>query len=119
MRKGAKGYGNAVMSTPVLRQAVGVIQSGNLWVYPELMQRLISVIPSKPKAVEIKELTERETEIAMLVADGLSNKIIADRLGVAEITVKKKILSSVYSKLNLKDRLGLAIYINKASGNDK
>ncbi len=102
-----------------MRQAVGVIQSGNLWVYPELMQRLISVIPSKPKAVEIKELTERETEIAMLVADGLSNKIIADRLGVAEITVKK-ILSSVYSKLNLKDRLGgLAIYINKASGNDK
>jgi len=115
LRNGARGYGNSVMSTPVLRQAVDIINSGNIWVYPRLMNRLISFIPVQRKTIGIQGLSSRETEISLLVSEGLSNQEVADKLGVAEITVKK-ILSGVYSKLKLKDRLGLALYVNKQSG---
>jgi DNA-binding NarL/FixJ family response regulator len=110
LKYGAKGYGNANMSTPVLRQAIDLISSGNIWVYPELMAEMISYIPAQKPKQDISGLTPRESEIALLVRDGLTNPQIAEQLGVAEITIKKT-LSSVYAKLNLKDRLTLAMFL--------
>nr|WP_238988843.1 response regulator transcription factor [Calorimonas adulescens] len=54
-------------------------------------------------------LTEREMDIAGLIAEGLSNRDIAKRLYISEGTVKNHI-SSILSKLDLKDRTQIAVF---------
>jgi DNA-binding NarL/FixJ family response regulator len=61
------------------------------------------------EAVKIAQLTDREREVVTLVGEGLRNQQIADRLFISVITVRHH-LSSVFSKLEVKDRFELAIY---------
>ena len=56
-------------------------------------------------------LTEREQEVACLVADGASNKAVARQLGVTERTVKDH-LSHIFSKLQVHDRVQLALHVH-------
>ncbi len=60
-------------------------------------------------------LTRRESDILQLVAQGLGNREIADRLGV-EVTTVRTHLSSVYSKLQLESRVELALFAAQADG---
>jgi DNA-binding NarL/FixJ family response regulator len=53
-------------------------------------------------------LTDRQQQVATLVCDGLSNKMIARKLGVSEGTVKLH-LYAIYGKLNIRSRTKLAI----------
>jgi NarL family two-component system response regulator LiaR len=55
------------------------------------------------------ELTEREMDVLMLIADGLSNSKIAEELVISEHTVKTYV-SNILSKLNLTDRTQAAVY---------
>ena len=74
-----------------------------------------SVSPEdKMKAFSAMGITEQEYEIIKCVADGLSNKEIADKLFLSEGTVRNYI-SVVLSKLNLRDRTNLAIYYYKVT----
>lgn len=57
-------------------------------------------------------LTEREMSIALLVAEGLSNKEIADLLYISHHTVKTN-LENIYYKLNITNRVMLAVYVVK------
>jgi DNA-binding NarL/FixJ family response regulator len=54
-------------------------------------------------------LTERETEVAALVAQGLSNKAVAHRLGIGEGTVKIH-LNNIYRKLSIENRAQLMLH---------
>ena len=56
------------------------------------------------------EFTEREKEIAVLIAEGLTNRQIADRLYISEGTVKNYI-SSIYDKTGIHDRVKLAVVL--------
>ena len=60
----------------------------------------------------LHQLTKREDQIARLVAAGLSNLAIAERLGITERTVKAH-LSSMYSKTSTTGRLGLALLVHQ------
>ena len=60
--------------------------------------------------VDLDALTAREREIALQVGVGCSNKVIAQRLGITERTVKAH-LGSVFGKLGVKDRLQLALLV--------
>lgn len=79
---------------------------------PAITRRLIEVYLDRPPAgappVVLDSLTSREREILLLLAQGLSNPEIADRLVVAETTVKTHV-ARVLMKLGLRDRVQAVI----------
>jgi two-component system, NarL family, nitrate/nitrite response regulator NarL len=61
-------------------------------------------------AVEVRMLTERESEVAALVARGLRNKVVAHHLGIGEGTVKLH-LHNIYRKLGIERRAQLVLHV--------
>lgn len=68
---------------------------------------------AKEDPVSSSSLTPREREIARLVGNGASNKVIARELNITDRTVKAH-LSAIFQKLGVRDRLQLALYINSS-----
>ena len=114
---GAMGYCHAYMASAVLKEIRSVVSHGGLWLGQDLLQRLIEVSTSKignqPEYVEglLAKLTNREKEVAMEAAKGLSNKEIARVLSITERTVKAH-LAHTFERLGAKDRLQLALMLN-------
>jgi len=112
---GVKGYGNTYMHNVLLNQAIDLIVSGNVWMYPELANHLIknmareTVLSDNEK---LESLSEKEKECAVLASEGNSNKDIAELLNLQEVSIKKY-LSSVYKKLTIKNRIELALYLKE------
>ena len=85
-----------------------MVAAGEALLAPAITRRLIAEFarqrPSvQPAAERLGELTPRETEVLRLVAEGLSNTEIADRLVLSDETVKTHV-SRVLGKLGLRDR---------------
>lgn len=116
LQLGAKGYTNSMIAPGALLQAIEVIRTGNIWLYPEFNRQLIHILAEATKNVENeklrKKLSAREYEIAQCIALGKNNKGIAEELGITERTVKAH-LTSIFAKTKVKDRLSLAVYFNK------
>lgn len=116
---GAAGCCNTHAAPEVLRQVALVVGNGGLWVGQSLLRQLVGstsrILGDKaarpPRDDWSTLLSERETQVARLVAGGASNKEIADRLGIAERTVKAH-LTTIFEKLSLRDRLQLSLRIN-------
>jgi DNA-binding NarL/FixJ family response regulator len=105
---GASGFLLKDVTGERLFDAVRVVAAGEALLAPAVTRRLISefarlrpAAPAPPAAVA--ELTPRETEVLRLLAEGLSNPEIADRLVITEETVKTHV-SRVLHKLALRDR---------------
>jgi DNA-binding NarL/FixJ family response regulator len=62
-------------------------------------------------------LTAREWEVLALIGEGLSNRLIARRLGIAEKTVKAH-LTSIFSHIGVTDRVQAALWWSRHSGPD-
>lgn len=110
---GIKGYANSRLSSVHLLQSLTVVAEGNVWLYPEFIQQLIKEVSLKKENIKLDKLdclTTKEKDIAKLVADGYSNKIIASKCKIAESTVKTH-LRKVYDKLQVNDRLSLALLL--------
>ena len=75
LQKGLKGYANTYIHLLHLNQAIEVINSGNIWLYPSFMQELItsSVTKRDTKDEILNQLTSREKETALLIAEGKTN----------------------------------------------
>ena len=69
-------------------------------------------MPTVMTTSELAKLTKREREIVTLVAEGLKNKEIAERLFISSTTVRHH-LSSIFSKLQVADRLKLIVFAFK------
>lgn len=117
----ARGYCNTHASAAMLRQVSSVVMQGGLWIGESLMQRVISATSRllPPPAPEPDpcgawrtSLTERECEVAVLVARGSSNKEIARQLNITERTVKAH-MGAALEKLKVRDRLQLALLVNQ------
>jgi len=101
VRAGAKGYLPKSTGRPELLEAIRAVAAGGKY-FPERIQARLDQRSRRP------ELTVREMEVLLLVVEGLLNKEIADRLGLAEITVKQHV-SSVLRKLEVQDRTQAAM----------
>ncbi|MEV5938448.1 response regulator transcription factor [Streptomyces sp. NPDC051994] len=116
LRAGASGFLLKDASAAELAQAVRVVAAGDALLAPNITKRLIaefSRLAPVPQATPLKErvgeLTERETEVLTLIAQGLSNAEIAARLVLAEQTVKTHV-SRILVKLGLRDRTQGAVF---------
>lgn len=108
LRAGASGFLLKVVAAESLFDAVRVVAAGEALLAPTVTRRLISEFarlrPRTPTRPEVlRELTPRETEVLRLIAEGLSNTEIANRLVVSEETVKTHV-SRLLTKLGLRDR---------------
>jgi len=107
LRSGASGFLLKDASAGELARAVRLVAAGDAMLAPGVTRRLIAEFarmgaPRGPSR-SLNELTERESEVLTLVARGLSNAEIAERLIVAEQTVKTHV-SRILMKLGLRDR---------------
>ena len=117
LKAGASGYLSKDVDANMLAEAIRIIARGEAIVQPSILSKIIDRIyhrndkfdfrSERQKAVE--QLTDRELEIVIAVAQGSSNRTIANKLFISEKTVKNHI-SSILKKLNLEDRTQLAIY---------
>ena len=105
---GASGFLLKDVAAETLFDAVRVVAAGDALLAPAVTRRLIDEFarlrpraPARPELLE--DLTPRETEVLCLVAEGLSNDEIAERLVVSKETVKTHV-SRVLGKLSLRDR---------------
>jgi DNA-binding NarL/FixJ family response regulator len=112
VRAGASGFLLKDVSPEDLVHAVRVVARGESMLAPALITRLLQEYASRPPAgrlpPDLERLTERETEVAVLVARGLSNAEIGQRLFLSDATVKTYV-SRLLSKLDLRDRVQLAV----------
>lgn len=115
IRAGAQGYLLKDIAPAELVQAVRAVHQGKVQLHPEAARRLMSAVaaregsPAGPPAAPLEELTGRELEVLRLIAEGLNNREIAERLVISDKTVKTHV-SSILGKLHLEDRTRAAIY---------
>jgi DNA-binding NarL/FixJ family response regulator len=118
LRAGASGFLLKDASAQQLADGVRIVAAGDALLAPAITKRLIAEFsrlgsPRPPAQDRVADLTERETEVLVLVAQGLSNAEIAAHLVVAESTVKTHV-SRVLVKLGLRDRTQAAVFAYEA-----
>lgn len=133
LRCGVQGCCRRGIDPDSLRQVLNVTESG-VWVTRSLLPRLVTELrryaqqssaPTTPKVLpeaapepsprvsseKLAVLTPRERDIVNLLADGATNKKVAEDLDITERTVKGH-LSNIFMKLGVSDRLNLVLYLN-------
>lgn len=110
---GAAGYVLKEVSSTALIDAVRQVASGRSLLDPAVTQRVLERIRhGQDDARELDQLTDQERKILELIAEGLTNRQIAERLFLAEKTVKNYV-SSVLAKLGLERRTQAAVLASK------
>jgi len=124
--RGAAGYCDQSESAELLKRAVESILKGDIWIRRGLVPKVIGALTgarqihgTKAKSADIEQLftmldslSAREMEVADMIQQGENNKRIALVLNISERTVKAH-LSSIFRKLNVADRLHLAILLKE------
>jgi two-component system, NarL family, response regulator LiaR len=110
IKAGASGYLLKDASPHELLQGIRDVHRGEASMHPAIARRLMQEIQRPSELPPTPEpLSTREAEILALVARGLSNQEIADRLTISEKTVRSHV-SSILSKLHLANRTQAALY---------
>jgi DNA-binding NarL/FixJ family response regulator len=114
LRAGAAGFLLKDAPRERLLEAIRIVHSGDALLSPSITRRLIEDFatrtdPLEPPAVVLEQLTAREREVLVLVARGLSNGEIAERLVVTEATVKSHV-GRILMKLALRDRVQAVVF---------
>lgn len=113
MRAGARGYLLKGSEGDATVQAIRIIAGGGTIFSPGIAARVMQMFAGR-KAAPFPDLTDREREILELIAKGLTNQAIADRLFLSTKTVRNQV-SEIYSKLQVASR-GEAVAKAKDAG---
>lgn len=106
--RGVDGYILKKCSVNELKRAIRSVISGNRYIYSELHESEFVDYENN----KLEDLSNRELEVLMQIAEGKMNKEIASNLNIAERTVKNHI-SSIFKKLSVSDRTQAAIFAIK------
>lgn len=116
LQSGAVGIVTKGQPADVLIKAIVRVYAGEAWIDRKTMAAILtkSLPPGNGgganfEAEKIAMLSDKEREVIALLGEGLKNKEIAERLFIAEITVRHR-LTSIFSKLGISDRLELILY---------
>ena len=113
LKNGANGYLLKNVSPDKIIEAIKVVHSGSMLVHQGVAARLSHMLQKgNEDCLSGRDFSENEINIIKLIADGYTNKEIADRIFLSEGTVKNKI-SDILDKLQLRDRTQIAIYYLK------
>jgi DNA-binding NarL/FixJ family response regulator len=125
LRAGASGFLLKRTRPEELIDAVHTVAAGDSLLSPSVTRRVVERMSQQPtpdlsNQAKLDELTAREREVLKLVASGLSNREIGDRLVVEEATVRSHI-RRILMKLGLRDRVQIVIFayetgINRPAG---
>jgi DNA-binding NarL/FixJ family response regulator len=107
MKSGASGYVLKGAAGSELMNVLKTVNAGEVYVAPGLAWGLLREM-SRPRSAPLDELSTREREVLELVAAGLSNQEIGDRLGLAEKTIKHY-MTSILGKLRVRSRVEAAL----------
>jgi DNA-binding NarL/FixJ family response regulator len=115
LKAGASGFMLKDVPPGELLTAIRAVHSGDAVVAPSTTRRLLDrfapMLPTAgkpPQRKELERLTDREREVMVLVAQGLSNGEIAARLVLSEATVKTHV-GRILTKLGLRDRVQVVV----------
>ncbi|MFG2514834.1 response regulator [Streptomyces sp. NPDC048584] len=115
LKAGASGFMLKDVPPGELLAAIRAVHSGDAVVAPSTTRRLLDrfapMLPStgaQPEHKQLERLTDREREVMVLVAQGLSNGEIAARLVLSEATVKTHV-GRILTKLGLRDRVQVVV----------
>jgi DNA-binding NarL/FixJ family response regulator len=118
LRIGASGFLRKDAPETDLLEAIRVAAAGGSIFSRSVTERLVRLFASRRPTVDpppgMADLTTREREVFGLIAAGLSNREIADRLGVSEHTAKTHV-AHVLAKLDLRDRIQAVILAYEAN----
>ncbi len=103
LKAGACGYILKGASGEETVRAIRAAAGGEAIFSPKIAQRIMQHFAKPPTASAFPELTEREREILALLAQGLTNSVIADRVSLSIKTVRNRV-SDIFSKLQVSDR---------------
>jgi len=112
LRAGASGFLLKTAPPDRLVEAIRLVAAGESLLAPTLTRRLIEEYLNRPRPKsepKLETLTDREREVLTLVADGLSNAEIAQRLVVSDATVKTHV-NHLLAKLGVRDRVQAVIF---------
>jgi DNA-binding NarL/FixJ family response regulator len=114
LRAGASGFLLKDIDPPDLRAAVRIVAAGDALLSPRVTRTLIASFAATPQraagsAAQIALLTEREREITVLVAHGMTNADIAERLVISPATAKTHVIRAM-TKVGARDRAQLVVF---------
>lgn len=111
MKAGAQGYMLKDATTKDILQAIRDVHQGKVVLHPSVSYILLQAlqISNTNGLAVLHTLTERETEVLQLVAQGQTNQVIAKQLGIDERTVRVHV-THILQKLNLDNRTQAALY---------
>ena len=117
MNHGAKGYLLKDSPPEDLAMAIRAVNKGHTYMGSGLLEKMLHPSPQTKTVTpaisnQLSELSPREREVLKLIAQGLNNREIANKLYISEKTVKNHV-TSILSKLNLRDRTQAAILASK------
>jgi len=119
LKLGVTGIVGTHQSARSLIRVIRQVAEGEVWLNQKLLTQLLdngfNTVGSKPKNKGFgrgDDLTNRELEVVEMIGLGMNNKVISEKMFISEATVRHH-LSSIYGKLNVEDRLNLAIYAHQ------
>jgi DNA-binding NarL/FixJ family response regulator len=113
LRAGASGFLLKTAPPARLVEAVRLIHAGEALLAPSITRRLIETYlrrtPESHPPPELARLTEREHDVLVALAEGLSNTEIANRFVVSEATIKTHV-NRIFAKLGVRDRVQAVVF---------